>query len=181
MVNTTFPTGDAPAAVPLTMSMNRKPAAMRPSSDSNTVSADRSDHAGHLSICLRKRVGHAVPGSKNNGDGTVTANITRSGVFMSWPAPFRDQSFERLRLSRAQLKPSLGQTVITFTGLAADSTIKVYTIMGELVQTLTGVDVNGQIQWNVKNSDGKNVASGVYIYQIKNSFSEKRGKLVIIR
>jgi hypothetical protein len=53
--------------------------------------------------------------------------------------------------------------------------------MGELVQTLSGPDANGNIAWNVKNSDGDNVASGVYIYQIKNSFSEKRGKLVIIR
>ena len=37
------------------------------------------------------------------------------------------------------------------------------------------------VDWNVTNSDGDNVASGVYIYQIKNSFSEKRGKLIIVR
>ena len=37
------------------------------------------------------------------------------------------------------------------------------------------------VTWDVKNEDGDRVASGVYIYQIKNSFSEKRGKLVIIR
>ena len=53
--------------------------------------------------------------------------------------------------------------------------------MGALVQTLSGADGNGNIAWNVKNSDGDNVASGVYIYQVKNSFGEKRGKLMIIR
>ena len=61
------------------------------------------------------------------------------------------------------------------------STIKIYTITGELVQLLQ-TDANADpVQWNVKNKSGDNVASGVYIYQIKNSFSEKRGKLVIIR
>jgi len=33
----------------------------------------------------------------------------------------------------------------------------------------------------VTNLKGEPVASGVYIYQIKNGFSEKRGKLIVIR
>jgi hypothetical protein len=37
------------------------------------------------------------------------------------------------------------------------------------------------VTWDVRNSDGEPVASGVYIYQIKNPYSEKRGKLVIVR
>ena len=41
--------------------------------------------------------------------------------------------------------------------------------------------VNTPYPWNVTNLNGSPVASGVYIYQIKNSFTEKRGKLIIIR
>jgi len=120
-----------------------------------------------------------VPGSQQNNGSSVTAFITKSGVYVlagavttdlgssyAWPVPF---------------KPSSGHTVINFSGLAADSTIKVYTIMGELVKQLHNDNNETNLQWDVKNSDGDNVASGVYIYQIKNAFSEKRGKLIIIR
>jgi flagellar hook assembly protein FlgD len=65
--------------------------------------------------------------------------------------------------------------------LASASTIKIYTIMGELVAQLESDSQGNDVRWDVRNEDGDNVASGVYIYQIKNSYSEKRGKLIIIR
>ena len=34
---------------------------------------------------------------------------------------------------------------------------------------------------NRTNTSGQRVASGVYVYQIKNNYSEKRGKLIIVR
>ncbi len=121
-----------------------------------------------------------VPNSTLNANGTVSAPITQSALYFlagavttqlsgsfAYPVPF---------------KPSIGHTVITFKNLAVDSTIKIYTIMGELVDQLQYPnDGTGQVVWNVTNSDGDNVASGVYIYQIKNNFSEKRGKLIIVR
>jgi hypothetical protein len=120
-----------------------------------------------------------MDGSISNSDGSVSAKINTSGVYVlaaaistnlsnsfAYPVPF---------------KPSNGDTVITFANLAPGSTIRVYTIMGELVNTLTDIDANGKITWDVKNSNGANVASGVYIYQIKNSYSEKRGKLMVVR
>ena len=79
-------------------------------------------------------------------------------------------------------KPSVNPNGITFAGLpTVPSTIKVYTIMGELVRTLTTDGSSATLPWDVKNADGAPVASGVYLYQIKNDTSEKRGKLVIIR
>jgi len=120
-----------------------------------------------------------VSGSVNNGNGSATAQITNSGVYflagngstdlsgaLVYPVPFR---------------PSQGHTTIKFDKLANDSTIKVYTIMGEEVVRLHNDNGESVLQWNVKNMDGDNVASGVYIYQIKNNYSEKRGKLIIIR
>ena len=78
-------------------------------------------------------------------------------------------------------KPASGHTVITFKGLAPSSTIKIYTIMGERVKQLVSDSNGSNVIWDVTNDDGENVASGVYIYQIKNSFSEQRGKLIIVR
>jgi hypothetical protein len=120
-----------------------------------------------------------VSGSKQNGDGSASAPITHSGMYFlagtvptqlggayAYPVPF---------------KPSAGHTIITFTHLATQSTIKIFTILGELVWQGES-DVNGDdVTWNVTNKDGASVASGVYIYQIKNGYSEKRGKLIIVR
>ncbi len=119
-----------------------------------------------------------VQGSQSK-NGVASAPIKQSGVYIlagavstnlnssyAWPVPF---------------KPSIGHDFIHFVSLASNSSIKIYTIMGELVNTLTDPTNSGEIKWDAKNSDGAKVASGVYIYQVKNDFAEKRGKLIIIR
>jgi hypothetical protein len=166
--------GNAPAPVKLTLS-SQSSGAGAPAVPMNAV--DPSTLMIYQYVAGKGLV--AVPGSVNNGNGTASAMINQSGVYIlggaisttlssafAWPVPF---------------KPSASHTVITFSNLSPDSTIKIYTIMGELVQQLTGADAQGNHQWPVTNKDGDKVASGVYIYQIKNSFNEKRGKLVIIR
>ncbi|MBT9168980.1 MAG: hypothetical protein DDT19_02332 [Syntrophomonadaceae bacterium] len=70
---------------------------------------------------------------------------------------------------------------ITFTNLATKCTIKVFTVNGELVWEYEKNDIAGDFSWDVKNKDGKNVASGVYIYYITSRDDSKMGKLMIIR
>jgi hypothetical protein len=52
-----------------------------------------------------------------------------------------------------------------------EAEIKIYTIAGELVQTLTPAAVASgnqlDVDWLLTNKDGAKVASGVYIYQVK--------------
>ena len=100
--------------------------------------------------------------------GSAQVNIIQTdlGSAYAWPVPF---------------KPASGHSQITFSNLATDSTIKIYTVTGELVKQLHNDGDVTFLQWDAKNKDGDNVVSGVYVYQIKNSFSEKRGKLVIVR
>jgi len=118
-------------------------------------------------------------GFVNHGDGTVSVNITKSGQYVlagaisvnlssayAYPVPF---------------KPSANHTLIHFVNLTVDAQVRIYTIMGELVKELSGPDEQGAIHWNVTNEDGDRVASGVYVYQIKSPYSEKRGKLMVIR
>ena len=42
--------------------------------------------------------------------------------------------------------------------------------------------VTGDLDWDLKNADGRKVSSGIYIYQVKSPQGhEKRGHFVIIR
>ncbi len=80
-------------------------------------------------------------------------------------------------------KPSLGQDRITFRALTANATVRIYTITGQLVQTLSKHDPTTQdLVWSpVANSAGQAVASGVYFFLVSGDGSRASGKLMIIR
>ncbi len=61
-----------------------------------------------------------------------------------------------------------------------DSTIQIFTIAGELVREIR-VETLPQ-RWDVHNSSGEKVASGIYVYLIKYPAGNKKmGKLAVIR
>ncbi len=71
--------------------------------------------------------------------------------------------------------------LITFDGMPAASTVKLFTVSGRAIKTLTA-DSNGSASWDRKNSDGDRVASGVYLYLITDaSGREAKGKLALIQ
>ncbi len=80
-------------------------------------------------------------------------------------------------------KASLGLNGITFTGLSAASKIRIFTTEAYLVRQL--YSANGDdVLWDLRNSDGDKVASGVYFYIVDQSNGpcpSKKGKLVIIQ
>ncbi|OGS13583.1 MAG: hypothetical protein A2285_03690 [Elusimicrobia bacterium RIFOXYA12_FULL_57_11] len=78
-------------------------------------------------------------------------------------------------------KPSAGHSRITFTGLTRAARIRVYTISGELVRTLEKYDTGETLDWDVLNSEGAAVDSGVYLYLIDSAGRKKKGKLMVIR
>ncbi|MGQ9798183.1 MAG: hypothetical protein ACUVRG_02655 [Ignavibacterium sp.] len=61
-----------------------------------------------------------------------------------------------------------GERKIEFRNLPANCTIRIYTLNGELVQTLKhdGNINNGYLVWNLRNSDQLEVAPGLYIYHV---------------
>jgi hypothetical protein len=95
----------------------------------------------------------------------ATPALTLTGVY-AFPNPFQ---------------PSLGHTTVTFTNLASQCTIKVFTLSGDLVKTLNENSGTGQNTWDVKNDAGELLASGTYFYYVKSSGDTKTGKLVVIR
>lgn len=71
--------------------------------------------------------------------------------------------------------------LITFAQLPDDVTIYIFNMNGKLIRTLQQETQFGGVQWNLKESNGRSVHSGIYIYRIIHTKKEKIGKLVIVR
>jgi len=73
-----------------------------------------------------------------------------------------------------------GGSGITFANLTAGSTVKIFTISGQWVKSLSAPD--GTVLWNLTNDAGDKVGSGLFLYLITDGQGGKaRGKLAIIR
>ncbi|MCK4667134.1 hypothetical protein KAU33_10310, partial [Candidatus Dependentiae bacterium] len=77
---------------------------------------------------------------------------------------------------------------IAFARLTKEAEINIYTLSGTLVRTLTHSPADldllgpGIKKWDLKNEDGEEVASGLYIWVVTNPAGDKKiGRLVIIR
>lgn len=121
-----------------------------------------------------------VPGSTVDTDSkNVSAQVLHFSVYTLMSSPSLD-----LNLAYAYpvpFKPSEGHTTITFTNLASECTIRIYTISGNPVALLSETDGDGQYVWNVKNSSGFDLVSGVYLYFIQSASDVKTGKIMVIR
>jgi len=76
---------------------------------------------------------------------------------------------------------------------AADWTLRIFTIAGDLVTTIRPADLqpngrpqretadDGQASWSLISRNGQDVASGIYLFSVEAQGSSTRGKFVIIR
>ncbi len=75
--------------------------------------------------------------------------------------------------------------VITFSNLPEEVTIKIYTLSGNLIKTLTENDKSSItspfIEWDLRNESGLKVADGVYLAHIKTKFGDKVLKFSIVK
>ena len=76
-----------------------------------------------------------------------------------------------------------GQRRVTFVGLPGAATIRIYTTSASLVRTLRHEDPDSDLEfWNLKNSDGEDVAAGVYIWAVEaDNIGSIDGKIMIIK
>lgn len=76
---------------------------------------------------------------------------------------------------------------VTFTNLpAAHNTIKIYTVSGDLVQSLDhdGTAGSGHRSWNLMSRNGQEIVSGIYLYSVESDdsrFENFVGKFVVVR
>lgn len=112
--------------------------------------------------------------TSNGASGTARVTVqgldgTTGGAFdlsqaKAYPVPFKSNS---------------GLPGITFAGLGPDTTIRIFSTDGRLVETIR---TNGpSVIWPVTNRNQEKVASWVYFYRVENSGGHKEGKLVIIQ
>lgn len=91
---------------------------------------------------------------------------SRLMVFPNYPNPFSERTFLKVRLP----EPAL-------------ISVRIYNLLGQLVRNLNypGLASDNFIIWDGKNDGGKQVSSGVYLYQVKAASQQKTGKLILLR
>jgi hypothetical protein len=77
-------------------------------------------------------------------------------------------------------RPALGHSAITFSQMPANSRIRIYTIVGELVKDLD-TDATGMARWDATNKNGQSVASGAYFALVQADGSKIILKVLIQR
>ncbi len=113
--------------------------------------------------------------------GRVT-HLTKFGVIIVTPVTNLDNAMVYPNPYRPSLAAHRANNPkITFDLLPAGSTIKIFTIAGDLVRDFADVDRNGSEGWDAKNSDGQDVASGVYIALIDGGGDKKTMKVAVQR
>ncbi len=89
-------------------------------------------------------------------------------------------SWERRNLNQE----GRGERRIDFIHLPAECTVRIYTLTGALVKTLTkdSGPTNGSLSWNLVSEDGMDIAYGLYIYHIDApGIGEHIGKFAVIK
>jgi hypothetical protein len=76
-----------------------------------------------------------------------------------------------------------GERRIEFRNIPFSGVIRIYTVRGDLVQTLRqGGSTEGFVPWNLRTKDNLDVAPGLYIYNVESpTGSSKTGKFAIVK
>lgn len=139
----------------------------------NTVSPNYRIQTGILGQAV---AGAAQSQNYNNSGGFVVPTVALPAADLrdayAFPNPFKPNSPGRFQAAE-----------ITFGHLPAEVTIGIFSIAGKQVAKLHKTDTAVDFyKWNVTNSDGQKLASGVYIYFMTAPGGGKaRGKFAVIR
>ncbi len=70
---------------------------------------------------------------------------------------------------------------LAFTHLPSPCTIRIYSLDGDLVQTLEHNNGTGREEWNLLTSENRPIASGIYFYHVQSPRGDKTGRFAVIR
>lgn len=126
---------------------------------------------------------------------TVTGNTPHFSVFAVFSGVAAAGNLDNVRVYPVPFKPNGGNpdqgkpyssgdpaSGIIFDNLAANTSIKIYTMTGRLVAKLTSSGAAGLVRWDARNDDGRDVASGGYFAVIEApGFRSVVKKLAVIR
>ncbi len=103
----------------------------------------------------------------------IGGNDTNVSAVYAFPVPWKPRSNDTARYGNL----SGG---ITFASLPTQGTIRIYTVLGELVNSIEIPSGSTTVSWFGTNGRGENVASGVYLWKIESGSNHKTGKLMVI-
>jgi len=70
---------------------------------------------------------------------------------------------------------------LAFTHLPSPCTIKIFTVDGDLVQTIEHTNPTGREEWNLLTSENRPIVSGIYFFHVESSLGEKVGRFAVVR
>jgi hypothetical protein len=101
------------------------------------------------------------------------------------PNPYRvdkDYTFENGGWEGREANWTENNRLVKFIHLPPKCTIRIMTMMGELVATLEHDDpVRGELEWDLLSQANRALASGVYLYVVESDLGKQVGKFVLIR
>ena len=76
-----------------------------------------------------------------------------------------------------------GERRIEFRNIGRNATIRVYTVRGDLVQTLRqDGSLDGYVAWNLRTKDNLDLAPGLYVFHVETpSQSPFTGKFAVVK
>ena len=111
---------------------------------------------------------------------TIVATDTNSGKTGRAQVNLVDYNVSNAVGYPVPYKASSGLGHICFSGLGSSSKIRIYTTSGRQVYSMSST-LATDCTWNVKNSSGESLASGVYFFVVESPEGKKNGKLIIIQ
>jgi hypothetical protein len=74
-----------------------------------------------------------------------------------------------------------GDRRLEFVNLPDVCTVRIYTLAGDLVQTIEHSGNDGTAYWDVMSSNAQGVAPGIYFYAVESEYGSKIGKFAVIK
>jgi hypothetical protein len=87
---------------------------------------------------------------------------------------------------RAGWETAGGESKLQFVNIPRSSVIRIYDAAGGYINTIrpnsfSDGSAAGTADWNLKDSDGEDVVSGIYIYKLESGVGEKYGRFIVVR
>ncbi len=127
--------------------------------------------------------GNTRPGSEAQ---TAEERAANGANIYVYPNPATRDALEEFQQFYPNSDDPTGVRVCVANLPASQNVIKIYTLDGDLVETLNhdGESGYGEICWNLVSRNGQEVVSGIYLYSVEsqdNRFDDFIGKFVVIR
>ncbi len=97
-----------------------------------------------------------------------------------WTAPIAFSASLDIHPYPNPFRASEGHTSIIFANLPPESRLTIATVSGKIVREVEGIGPDSWV-WDVKNDNGRELASGVYLYIVEYENGYSRDKVMVIR